>query len=397
MCNSTDFVKQDSAFVCQSCGLKYSIEEAKKMMSDGLAKSTGKTVATNTAKLDNLYKLARRAKDENNTEKAAQYYDQILLEDTNSWEAMFYSNFYAAIQKWRNGEKGSALSSLQNCIGNVIGIIKGTDEEYSAVTEIVKQLNGICLAFYEGNKGNFNAFYSRYLEIDYSLRNHNSFLRYISQISGINKGIAQIYYVLGVGMLEIANAKNYLDDVIETAMENAIRMVNNNPCDYIFRAYSGLPDIPHLENSVHSEATKLENLCYKVRKLLEEKREALAKQRLKEYWDAHQTEKAALESEKQSLTQQIADLDNKEIPAIPGYAEVKKLNEKVDALTYKKETIGFFKFKEKKAVQQQIDSTKTEINDIMSRVNPIIEEIRKRISEYKDRIETIDTELTKPR
>ena len=32
MCGSTDLVKQDGIFVCQSCGCKYSVEEAKKMM-----------------------------------------------------------------------------------------------------------------------------------------------------------------------------------------------------------------------------------------------------------------------------------------------------------------------------------------------------------------------------
>ena len=32
MCGSTDLMKQDGVFVCQSCGTKYSVEEAKKMM-----------------------------------------------------------------------------------------------------------------------------------------------------------------------------------------------------------------------------------------------------------------------------------------------------------------------------------------------------------------------------
>lgn len=30
MCGSTDLIKQDGVFICQSCGTKYSIEEAKK-------------------------------------------------------------------------------------------------------------------------------------------------------------------------------------------------------------------------------------------------------------------------------------------------------------------------------------------------------------------------------
>jgi len=34
MCESTDFVKEDGLFVCQGCGCKYSMEEAKKMMKE---------------------------------------------------------------------------------------------------------------------------------------------------------------------------------------------------------------------------------------------------------------------------------------------------------------------------------------------------------------------------
>lgn len=36
MCGSTNLMKQDGVFVCQSCGTKYSVEEAKKMMIDGI-------------------------------------------------------------------------------------------------------------------------------------------------------------------------------------------------------------------------------------------------------------------------------------------------------------------------------------------------------------------------
>ena len=32
MCGSTDLIKQDGFFVCQTCGCKYSVEEAKKMI-----------------------------------------------------------------------------------------------------------------------------------------------------------------------------------------------------------------------------------------------------------------------------------------------------------------------------------------------------------------------------
>lgn len=36
MCGSTNLIKEDGVFVCQSCGTKYSVEEARKMMGEGV-------------------------------------------------------------------------------------------------------------------------------------------------------------------------------------------------------------------------------------------------------------------------------------------------------------------------------------------------------------------------
>lgn len=66
MCGSTDLVKQDGVYVCQNCGTKYSVEEAKKMMIEGTVDVSGSTVKVDqTNELKNLYELARRAKNDN--------------------------------------------------------------------------------------------------------------------------------------------------------------------------------------------------------------------------------------------------------------------------------------------------------------------------------------------
>ena len=78
MCGSTNLMKEDGVFVCQSCGCKYSVEEAKKMMVEGTVDVTGSTVKVDSSdELSNLYQIARRAKDDNNGENAAKYYDMI--------------------------------------------------------------------------------------------------------------------------------------------------------------------------------------------------------------------------------------------------------------------------------------------------------------------------------
>ena len=123
MCGSTDLVKQDGVFVCQSCGTKYSIEEAKKMMIEGPVDVSGSTVKVDTSdELENLYQIARRARDENNAGNAAKYYDMILVRDPTSWEAAFYTVYFQAMQ-CKIAEIQSAAISVQNCETNVLSLI----------------------------------------------------------------------------------------------------------------------------------------------------------------------------------------------------------------------------------------------------------------------------------
>ncbi len=44
MCGGTDFIKEDGVLVCQSCGLKYTMDEAKKIMVEGPVDVSGSTI-----------------------------------------------------------------------------------------------------------------------------------------------------------------------------------------------------------------------------------------------------------------------------------------------------------------------------------------------------------------
>ena len=69
MCGSHDVVNDGDLFVCQSCGTKYTIETARKMMVEGAVDVSGSTVKVDTTEqLQNYYQLARRARDNNDSE-----------------------------------------------------------------------------------------------------------------------------------------------------------------------------------------------------------------------------------------------------------------------------------------------------------------------------------------
>lgn len=147
MCGSTDLMKQDGVFVCQSCGTKYSVEEAKKMMVEGTVDVTGSTVKVDTSgELANLYQIARRAKDDNNGENAAKYYDMVLMKDPTSWEASFYVVYFKAME-CKIAQIQSAGISVANCIDTVLKLIKdyvSKIEKYDSTYTAPQENTGGC-------------------------------------------------------------------------------------------------------------------------------------------------------------------------------------------------------------------------------------------------------------
>lgn len=143
-----------------------------------------------------------------------------------------------------------------------------------------------------------------------------------------------------------------------------------------------------------------------------------AQKRFDEYWADHTEEKAALEAEQEELNSQISVLNvslneqvatlNKEITSIPGKAEIDNIEEHIKKLTEEKSTLGLFKGKEKRAIQEQIDQANVEKNGVQNRMDAARKEIESKIASVKadfqkkilplqNRVNTISNELTKAR
>lgn len=88
-CGSTNLIKQDGVFACQSCGCKYSIEEAKRMMVEGVVNVSGSTVKVNDAsKAENYLELATIAQRAGNPKEVELYCRKALEinpEDPEAW------------------------------------------------------------------------------------------------------------------------------------------------------------------------------------------------------------------------------------------------------------------------------------------------------------------------
>ena len=81
MCGSTDLIKQDGVFVCQSCECKYSVEEAKKMMVEGTVK------IDTSAELQRLLKRAFMFLEDGEWDSANEYCEKVLDIDPENEQA----------------------------------------------------------------------------------------------------------------------------------------------------------------------------------------------------------------------------------------------------------------------------------------------------------------------
>lgn len=119
LCGSNDVVKQDGVYVCQHCGTKYTAEEAKKLI--------GTVKVDKQEEKDNLLILARRAREQGNSENAAKYYELMLQHEPNNWEAAFFSVYYQC-QSTNLYGLSSAIDNLATCAASTIDLLSKTND-----------------------------------------------------------------------------------------------------------------------------------------------------------------------------------------------------------------------------------------------------------------------------
>ena len=165
LCNSNDIVKQDGVYVCQHCGTKYSVEDARKLI--------GVVKIDKTEETEKLLILARRARDEDNSENAAKYYGEVLLHDPTNWEASFYQVYFQAMG-CRIIDISNAASSIAN---NIIGTMKlihdhvAEEDQDKAILEVHLRSTVIGEQFAEVAKNHYNQFSSAdHARYEYTLR-----------------------------------------------------------------------------------------------------------------------------------------------------------------------------------------------------------------------------------
>lgn len=217
MCNGNDLVKQDGMFVCQSCGTKYSTEEAKKLMIEGTVDVQGTVRIDSSDELANLYQIARRAKNNNNTENAAKYYEKILIKDPSNWEPNFYTVYFQSMN-CRIADIHAAATNLTNCEKSVIQLIKDNVSDLkareNAVIEISNKLIHISNMLFQAAR-------NHYFEISADVRN-----KYTQEY--VNNGCAARDILYNYGELILSHFQSeYINSAVVPCWKAAIEEHNH--------------------------------------------------------------------------------------------------------------------------------------------------------------------------
>lgn len=154
LCGSNEIIKKDGLYVCQHCGTKYSVEEARKLISVVRIDKTNET--------ENLLMIARRARDENNKGNAARYYDMVLRNDPTNWEASFYQVYFQAMS-CNIIQIRSAACSVANNLRSTIRLICDyvhPEEQEKVLNEVIERVVHISTMMVNAATNHYNKFSS---------------------------------------------------------------------------------------------------------------------------------------------------------------------------------------------------------------------------------------------
>ena len=506
MCGSKDLLKQDGVFVCQSCGCKYTIEEAKKMMIEGTVDVSGSTIKVdNSDSIDTYMSMAENAYNANNLVESETYCNKVIELEPQNYDAWLLKGQAAG---WQSSLGNIRLGEAINCFLNAIKfspeepqpiklelggrevdatvdvrqnvIDKATetvkkiavaivklqtdrfikwpdDEEFRGCVSIIGVIGDCVYPYLEAidvSESQVSIMYEIAKNLSLAVteaikKSAESCVRenegrlddysFNEAINNLDRGILLLdlaaklskeSYNLNIGIYK-AEIKFY-----ETSMKL---------CSYDYRYDSNTSkkiwykskvlsasSIASRKESIAKCKNKIEECQLKIqerdRRLAEEKKQK-QKERNESYWAEHAEEKQQLESERDSLNvklkplmEQCTAFDNKKENWMnkreedtPSAEKKKSVENQISELYQKKKALGLFKGKEKKALQEQIDSfskqlsvinktIETEKNEQAKVCNEKIHEIEQtmqpivdQIDEMKKRINEITIELNKNR
>lgn len=428
LCECTEFTKEGGFFICQGCGTKYSLEEAKSMMKEveGSAPvSSGTPVASvllgnpNQQQLDNILVLATTAYEASNYKEAENYCNRAIELDVMAYKAWFLK---AKAVGWSSKTGNLRIEEAAHSFCKAIDFAP-VEEKEDVKKQSIEELKQLGLALASLRKNNFirtiaadevDGFSADMKVLIESLTVLLAHGNAISMPEGYLESIANI--MAEGAKSALANVKKVYDGKLgnfETKMDytlklNTIRILYRKSIeicdddeDSDLPRYKALRDLLNdgsymvmmylvggkIKAEFEQDKRECDNKIAELEKKLADKKATEARKaeeekqaRIKAYWEAHADEKASLESEKKSLedkkakfTADFADLDNQITAAtpsgkVPSEDETDKLKDQIRDLENQCAKLGMFAGKQKKQIGEEIASLSGRVDSLKSKI-----------------------------
>lgn len=373
MCGGTDLVKQDGVFVCQSCGCKYSVEEARKMMVEGTVDIQGTVVIDHTSekrqRVQNYLALCKNAHDALDTATVVEYSDKILEIDPNNYEAWAYRALSCGWKSSLNDMKtGQVITAAQRALE-----LAPEEKRYELAESIYTQGK---LQIISHLKTVFSLTPTALLTLSVTMT-----AKQVEMVAPVMKAwvmlVSRIPYLTAERMeAEIQDCKELSDKhtvIIATAAEAA----NGRKPYYVEMRELLQPKIEIARREYSEFMTK----------------------RYATYWEEHTEEKLALEQERGDIESQIATLRSAALGN--SVQEAAELQTRLDAMKEEYDSLGVFQIKRIRELEKAMEPLKAELQSLLMSEEDIIkkanEQSNGKLDALQARLVEIDTELTKDR
>ena len=398
MCGSTDLVKQDGVFVCQSCGCKYSIEEAKKMMIEGTVEVTGTVKVDNSATIANYIELAESALKGANGQSVLEYTNKALeVDPQNSRAWILQMQAFEKIAQLQNPRTSEVITAGKNAVQFAKAEEKESIEKqvYSYYLKYARTLLMVATNELNDNQ-RVRDVYKRLSSASLSnaLTAANDCMKADSNNITVYENIANegVNLVLSIPNDALERCSDLWEDV-ETCAEQYQR--ETNALDERFRIYTnGLTDSAKATRTLIKDQMTIK--VKKAKEAVSVKQANERKARIEKYWGEHKSEWNMLTAKKESLQSNLDGLTDtlEKIPIRHGVDE--RMGEIAKKKLAKKNT-GIFNLKEKKKLQEQIDALESVLQKKQEECREESESISKKVDEVMLLLEDVENELSKDR
>ena len=374
LCGGNNIIKDDGYFVCQNCGTKYTLEEARKMMIEGTVNVQGTVTIDHSSDADNILKNADTTFATKNYKAAFELYSQALNIDPDNTHAIL---FRALCSGWQSSVKDCRIVEVDRASKFAIEL---QHKKYSDQKPYFDFCNDLA--------------YNVSLLLNAISK---MYLKYYDNAVSLNNGVApRALELLHNGTNQCCKVSanvilNIISDVTDYSYSNdglwnILRDMANN-C-LVYKCNAKMPKDPNDQKLVE----KTNSIRAKAKYDISEKKA----QTINDYWEKHSSEKDALESERTRLVSSISALENKR-NNLPLCSTKIFIEQKINNLIKERNSLSFFKNKEKKEIQAQIDDEQAKLNEIIIKLEAPLLEIDSQIDSANNRIAEIDLELTKDR